>query len=251
MTSKMIAREAMPATGTEPLVLVVMLGLSVAGCGSSSTTFPSGLEPWETPNQAVAPAATTTDLFPESLSFVNLRWTDPTTNANVNSVHARGYLQVTLTAAFRAARDPQTAFDPTASDGFTVVAYDIEPAYRWTYRTHVTVHAFAVVDWFVDWRHGVVEGTAEAPRVTASRWQKTSGNAGISVLEGSLVLRAVDGHADVTAVEYQYHLTAPLSSHTTVRNYLTSIFARLRDGAHGRTLSPIVCMDCVAPPAGY
>ncbi len=235
--------------GAVALAAVVMAAAS--GCGSSTTSFPQGLEPWETPNTAVAPAATATDAYPESLGFALLHWTDTATNASVLSVHARGYLQVPITAAFRAARDPQTGFDPTASDGFTVVGYDTEPTYRWSYRTHVTVHAFAVVDWFVNWRHGVVEGTEAAPRVTSSRWQKTEGNAGITVLEGSLVLRVVEGHPDVTAVEYQYHLGAPLSTHSTVRNYLTSIFGRLREAAHGRPVSPIVCMDCVTAPAGY
>ncbi|MEI8258918.1 MAG: hypothetical protein WCJ30_24885 [Deltaproteobacteria bacterium] len=251
MTSRKFASGVSRTAGLGALALAAALGAASAACGSSTTSFPSGLEPWETPNQAVAPAATATDAYPEFLGFVNLHWTDPASAASIVSVHARGYLQVPITAAFRAARDPQTGFDPTQSDGFTVTAYDIEPAYRWTFRTHVTVHAFAVVDWFVDWRHGVVEGTEAAPLVTASRWQKTSGNAGISVLEGSLVLRAVEGHPGVTAVEYQYHLSAPLSSHSTVHNFLTSVFGRLRDAAHGRTLSPIVCMDCVTPPAGY
>ena len=220
---------------------------SVSSCGSSQTSFPSGLEPWEM-NTASLPAPANGNEFPEQLTFVNGHYGD---GSSVTSVHARAYINAPIADVAHAARDPQTGFDNTQSDGLTVIAYDTDANYQWSYRTHVTTHAFVVVDWFIEWRHGVVEGTEDAPRVYAVRWQKVDGNAGIEVMEGSLVLRQVDGHPEQTAVEYQYHLKAPFSNATTVHNYLTAVYGRLRDKAHGRTLDPIVCMDCATPPARY
>jgi hypothetical protein len=230
-----------PATG-----LFALIAIATASC-TSHTNFPPGLEPWET-NAAMPPAPAMGMEFPEQLSMVSRYWGD---GSSISSVHARGYIDAPVADVARAARDPQTGFDPTASDGLTVLAYDIDPTYTWTYRTHVTTHAFVVVDWFLEWREGVVEGTTDAPTIYAVRWQKVDGNAQIEVMEGSLVLRRVDGHPEITAVEYQYHLKAPLSNAVTVRNYLTSIYGRLRDRSHGRTLDPVVCMECATPPANY
>ena len=232
---------------TAKLSVLIPVFAIATSCGSSQTSFPAGLEPWET-NAAMPPAPMPGNEFPETLTFVTRHWGD---GSAVLSVHAKAFIQMPIAAVAHAARDPQTGFDPTASDGFTVEAFDVDPTYTWSFRTHVTTHAFVVVDWWVQWREGVVEGTVAAPTVYAVRWQKTDGNSGIEVMEGSLVLRQVDGHPEATAVEYEYHLKAPFSSFTTITNYLTSIFGRLRDDAHGRTLSPIVCTDCVTAPANY
>ena len=227
------------------------LALALAGCfGTETTAFPAGLEPWQMTNLATPPAAMGTDAYPEQLSFFDTTWTAPMSTAHVPSVHARAYVQMPITAVWAAARDPQTGRDPTASQGFHILAYATEPDYQFSYRTEVHVDSFNL-DWEVAWRHGVVSGTSAAPLVTATRWQKVAGTTALTVLEGSMVLRAVEGQPNVTEVQYQYHLQAPLSGTDTIEGYLTVIYGRLRDRAHNRTLDPNDCANCATPPAGY
>lgn len=234
------------------LSVSVALTALASGCGSNvATTFPAGLEPWEMTNLAQPPTSMTGEMFPETLSTAARYWTIPGTTTRIPSVHARAYIRQPIARVFAAARDPQTGRDPTASQGFSVLAYATDPMYPFTYRTHVVVNSVITLQWDVDWRHGVVEGTIEAPRITATRWQKTMGSSEIEIIEGSLVLRAVESNPNVTEVQYQYHLKAPLSSHSTIESYLAVIFGRLKDRAHGRPLMPNDCADCPAPPAGY
>lgn len=222
------------------------------GCGGvSMNDCPAGLEPWEPMNLAPAPMGMEGDPFPETLSFARRSWVIPGTTMRTSSVHARAFIKRPIAAVWAAARDPQTGRDPTASQGFGVRAYNTDPTFAFTYRTHVTVNAVITLMWDVDWRHGVVDGTIEAPRVTAARWQKTMGSSEIELIEGSLMLRAVDGQPDVTEVLYQYHLKAPFSSNETIVDYLTVIFGRLKDKAHGRTLVPNDCAGCPMAPPGY
>jgi hypothetical protein len=202
-------------------------------------------------NLADPPAATAIERYPETLSFARRMWTMPGTSTRVLSVHARAYVQAPIAQVFVAARDPQTGRDPVSSHGFSVLAWATDPAYAFSYRTHVVVNNVVTLEWDVDWRHGIVEGTPAAPRVTASRWQKTMGSSAIEVIEGSLVLRAVEGQPNVTEVLYQYHLKAPFSSHETIVDYLTVVFGRLKDVAHQRPLVPNDCASCPAAPAGY
>jgi hypothetical protein len=222
------------------------------GCGSVSTNeCPPGLEPWEPANLAPMPMGMAGDAFPETLSFARRMWTIPGTTMRTSSVHARAFIKRPIAAVWAAARDPQTGRDPTASQGFGVRAYNTDPTFAFSYRTFVRVNAVITLMWDVDWRHGVVDGTVEAPLVTAARWQKTMGSSEIELIEGSLMLRAVPGQSEVTEVLYQYHLKAPFSSNETIVDYLTVIFGRLKERAHGRPLVPNDCMDCPTPPAGY
>jgi hypothetical protein len=226
--------------------------MSGAGCGGVSLNdCPPGLEPWEMTNVAPTPMGMDGDRFPEQLAFARRMWTIPGTTTRTSSVHARGFIKRPIAEVFAAARDPQTGRDPTASHGFRVLAWETDPTFAFSYRTHVVVNAVITLMWDVDWRHGVVEGTVEAPRVTATRWQKTRGSSEIELIEGSLMLRAVDGQPEVTEVLYQYHLKAPFSSNETIVDYLTVIFGRLKERAHGRPLMPNDCEGCPPPPPGY
>ena len=175
----------------------------------------------------------------------------PGTTHRVLSVHARAYVQAPIATVFAAVRDPQVGRDPVDSQGFRVEAYDTEPTYAWSYRTFVHVQNVITLDWNVAWRHGVVSGTAAAPTLTATRWQKIAGTTAIPTLEGSLVLQPVAGHPEVTEVQYQYHLDAPLSSYNSLEIYLDAVYARLLARSHARALDPNDCTDCATPPQGY
>jgi hypothetical protein len=55
-------------------------------------------------------------------------------------------------------------------------------------------------------------------------------------MEGSLVTRPLQGHPEITVVEYQYHLDALTANHGTIESFLNVIYGRLVDRVHGRTL---------------
>jgi len=52
------------------------------------------------------------------------------------------------------------------------------------------------------------------------------------------VLRRLEGNADITVVEFQYHLDAVSANGDTLRNFLGVIYGRLRDHANGVPLDP-------------
>jgi hypothetical protein len=231
---------------------MLALSMGLLGCfGNSATMFPAGLEPWEPMNMATPPAAQPGDPYPEQITFYRTSWRDPATMRSVPSVHARAFIRAPLAAVWPAIHDPQTGRDPVSSHGFRVVEWATEPMYAFSYKTYVLVHNVIELEWNVNWRHGVVEGTLDAPRVVSARWQKTWGSDAIRALEGSLVARVAPNDPNVTALEYQYHLDSVASGHDTIEGYLRVIYGRTRDRAHGVPLDPNDCMDCPPAPPGY
>jgi len=204
-------------------------------------------------NVAPLPEATADDPCPETLEMVRGTYRVPEDGRGVREIHAAACIHAPLDAVFRAARDPQTGRDPTAAMGFAVNAWETEPDYDCSYETHVIANEVLSMTHEMDlrWRHDVVEGSAEQPLLTASRWQKTFGSSAITLLEGSLVLQPLEGHPEITEVRYQYHLDAVSQGHETIEAYLAVIFERLRQRSHGETLVPDDCEGCAEPPAEY
>ena len=63
-----------------------------------------------------------------------------------------------------------------------------------------------------------------------------------------IVVGKVDKYySDVALLEQKYVKDPDM----TIEDYLTVIFGRLKDRAHGRALMPNDCTDCPTPPAGY
>jgi hypothetical protein len=221
------------------------MSLAHAGCyGTEATRFPDGLEPWEE-NTAALPAPTADDACPEQLVFVRGGY------MSVRSVHARACIHRPIATVWRAVRDPQTGRDSTRAGSWRVLEYETEPTYDYSYKTYLFVDDIVDVDFQLSWRHGVVEGTDELPTLTATRWQKTFGTTAISTMEGSLILRPLEGSPEITVAEYQYHLASAASDHGTIEAFLAVIYGRLRDRSHGRPLSPDDCTECPAAPEGY
>lgn len=228
-------------------VAMALAGLALLpGCYTNEVTpFPEGLEPWEE-NLAELPAPVEGDPCPETLVFVNQGY------MGTRSVHARGCIHAPMAAVWEAVRDPQTSRDPTTTHGFRIVAYETEPMYPWTYKTYVFVdHELTDIEFELNWRHSVVEGTEAQPLVTATRWAKTWGSSAISTMEGSLVLRPFEDDPAITEVAYQYHLQSIGSNHDTIQAFLSVIYGRLRDRATGVALDPRDCIECAAAPEGY
>ncbi len=74
--------------------------------------------------------------------------------------------------------------------------------------------------------------------MTATRWQKVWGTSVLRTLEGSLVARPHPDDPEITELEYQYHLDGVMGSPERIESYLSVIYGRLRDDAHGIQLLP-------------
>ncbi len=224
---------------------VLALVVSLAGCyGNAQTEFPEGLDPFEE-NLAPLPAPVDGDPCPETLSFHDGWWAP-----EVRSTHARVCIHEPLSVVWPAIRDPQTGRDP--AHRWNVEAYDVEPEYDYSYQTYLFVDDFIDLELRQTWRHGLISGTDEAPLLTSTRWQKTDGSTAISTMEGSLLAYPLEGHPEITVIEYQYHLNAVArDEHDVIRSFLTTIFGRLRARAHGEALVPDDCSSCAVPPEGY
>ncbi len=237
---------------TEQRVVVASLLLAcVPGCyGNAETSFPAGLEPWEAVNVAPLPEPVAGDPCPEQIRFIRTMFREPDTGRDTAAVHARACIHQPIREVWEAVRDPQTGRDPGVN-GWRVLEYETETEYDWSYQTWVFVRNVIDIEFHISWRHGVVEGTEDAPIVTATRWKKTFGTTAISNLEGSIVLQQFAADPNITEVHYQYHLNAAASGHDTIEAYLGVIYARLRDRSHDRPLDPRTCEGCPTPPEGY
>ena len=194
-----------------------------SGCFENvAEEFPPGLEPFEEVNEAAPPMGD--DPYPEQLSFEQRRWT-----RGALSVHARAYVHADVAETFAAVRNPLAGADRREAVTFSWDE-DVEPEYRWSHRSHLVIPDIVTVEFELTWRSGIVEGTEEAPEITATRWQKTWGTTAISLLEGSIVCRQVE--PGITELEIQYHLDSLAAGYDTIegylQGYLDSILALVR-----------------------
>lgn len=205
----------------------------VTGCfDNTASVFPAGLEPWE-PNAAPPPSTTAGDVCPETITFARLPdW------GHATSVHARACIHAPPGAVWRAIQNPQTLRDPTSSDPPFMVLSPIPDECDGAYETQVHVHDIIDVDFRLCFRHALIDGTDDAPLLTTTRWQKVWGTTVITSLEGSLVSRPHPDDATITELELQYHFDALIDDPERMESYLSSVFTRLRDDAHGVPLLP-------------
>ena len=233
------------------MACAALVGLgALPGCyGNEPTAFPPGIEPWEE-NLAPMPEADDESPCAETLTFHRTLW------ERVRAVHARACIHQPPEVVWRALRNPQTGRDPVSTHGWRVLEWDVaredDPAPDYSYETWTFVDDIIDLEFEQIWRHHLVEGTEEAPELTATRWQKTFGTTAISVMEGSIVTRPFVDDPSITLVEYQYHLDAVArDDHRTIEGFIHVIYGRLRLAAHGETLDPSDCSECPEPPADY
>ena len=218
---------------TRTAFIPLSLGLAAAGCFSDvATPFPPGLEPLED-NLAPPPEPTAEERFPETLVMERrLAPYLPRTPA----VHARGYVRAPVARVWAALREPDVGADRRTFSEWSTT-YDVEPEYDYSYVIHSVIDNVIIVEYDVTWRHGVVEGTLETPRLVSARWQKTAGSSAIDDLQGSILLREVEpGVTEIAIIEY---LRAIASGHENIESFLRDMFSELVILAHGGTLPPI------------
>ncbi|MFO0712092.1 MAG: hypothetical protein U0353_19740 [Sandaracinus sp.] len=222
-------------TVSSTTLLVVAASAAVSGCfDTAATPFPPGLEPLDATNVASFPPAVDGDPCPEALVLARAGEVGRAT-----VVHARGCVHAPLDVVWRAIQNPQTGRDPSSTDPpFMVIAAPSPDECDGDYETQLHVDDVVDVDFRLCWRHEVIEGTDEAPLLTATRWQKVWGTTIITSLEGSLLARPHPDDPSITRIEYEYHFDAIIDDPERMEAYLTAIFGRLRDDAHGVMLLP-------------
>lgn len=202
--------------------------LFVSGCfGTEVTEFPDGLEPLEV-NELAAPMGTADDPYPEEFIL------EGSEGGRYDIILGRGYIHAPLADVWAAYRDPAVGADRRTSPEWTSEPLEDE-AYDESYVIHHITHDIVTVEWDVTWRHGLVEGTADAPEVVAMRWQKTDGSTLIRTIEGSLVLRPTeDGSA--TELELAYHANATGAGLDTYLRYMRDVYDDAVAVTHGDPL---------------
>lgn len=214
--------------------MLVFAGVALLlGCfGEEDTPFPPGLEPLEE-NTAPAPEPADGDQYPEQLVMVPLF---APISPRTHSVHARGYVRAPIVDVWEALRNPDVGADRRTFSSWTT-DYDVEPGYDYSYVIHSVIENVIVVRYDVTWRHGVAEGTLDAPTLVAARFQKTAGSTVIGDLEGSIVLTEIEpGVTEIAIIEY---LRALASDHANIEAFLRDMFAELVILSHGGELPPI------------
>ena len=160
----------------------LLLSLLASGCwGDETTLFPPGLEPAAEINEATYPVGSEAEPYPERIELVrtyaeNARQRPP-------SIHGRGYVHAPIATVWEALQTPDVNADRRVFDRYEV-RRDVEPDYDVSYAIDATIEDLITVRYTTTFRHGVIEGTLEAPLLVAVAWQKTEGSTIISELRG-------------------------------------------------------------------
>lgn len=238
MTSRTLLRAGILLASSVSLV-------ALSGCFDNvQTEFPDGLGPWSE-NDAPMPTPEGDDACPEEIAF-GARDTYRGTNEaggtyKANSMRARACIHQPAAVVWEALQDPLVGRDRATVESFAVIEPPNPEECDGLYQSAITAGSSIAPGFTVDfrlcWRMEVVEGTDDAPRLVAARWQKVWGSTALKVMEGSILAYPFPGDPSVTVVEYEYHLNSALddgADFTTIQNYVTAIYGRLTDRAHGR-----------------
>jgi len=202
--------------------------LLLSGCfGTEVSEFPDGLEPLDE-NLLMPPTGTAEAPYPEEFIV------EGNEGGRYDLVLGRGYIDAPLADVWAAYREPAVGADRRTSPEWTSTAAE-DPAYEESYVVHHIAHDIVTVEWDVTWRHGLVEGIAEAPELVAIRWQKTDGSTLIRVIDGSLILRPV-GDGTATEVELAYHANATGAGLDTYVRYMRDVYDDAVATVHGDEL---------------
>jgi hypothetical protein len=200
--------------------LVVVTAL--AACQENVTTvFPDGLEPLED-NEAPVPQAG---------SGVEELLTVRDDGGDVKIVHGRGLILAPPGVVWAASKDPERLAAVCETDRHEATI-GVEPQYEFGWKIHYEVDEIITVAWDELWRFGTITGTPEAPELAMIRYQKVFGSDFITLLEGSIVIKAADGGH--TLVEFIEHLSAFRGSFDQIEGSMSYRYRTLVEVAHGR-----------------
>lgn len=200
--------------------LVVVTAL--AACQENVTTvFPDGLEPLED-NEAPVPQA---GAGVEELLTVR------DDGGDVKIVHGRGLILAPPGVVWAASKDPERLAAVCETDRHEATI-GVEPQYEFGWKIHYEVDEIITVAWDELWRFGTITGTPEAPELAIIRYQKVFGSDFITLIEGSIILRAAE--AGATDIEFIEHLAAVRGATSDMAASMRNRFHTLVELGHGR-----------------
>lgn len=147
--------------------------------------------------------------------------------------HGRAYIHAPLSEVYNCLQVPEVVVDRRAVDRWSVTL-DTEPEYDHSFQTHNSVDDVITVEFDINWRLGVVEGTNDEPRVVAGTFQKTFGTTFISLMRGSVVARQIE--PDVTELELVEHIDAATGGSDPIAQFLRDLFDSLVAHTRGTPL---------------
>lgn len=204
----------------EAMRYALAMVLVLAACQDDITTvFPDGLEPLED-NTAPVPQA---GAGVEELLTV-------ATEGDPKVVHGRGLIFAPPGVVWAAAKDPEHLYSCATTRHSAMVG--VEPQYEYGWKYHYEVDEIITVAWDELWRFGTITGTPEAPELAIIRYQKVFGSDFITLIEGSIMLRAAE--AGATEVEFIEHLAAVRGATSDMAASMQNRFHTLVELGHGR-----------------
>ena len=217
-------RANLPRSGAETIIGLMyrLLGVAAAvliACQDDvATGFPDGLEPLE---DNTAPALHSGGSV-EGILFTGFD-NDP------KILHGRGVILASPARVWAAAKDPEHLAARCETDRHTV-ELGLEPQYELSWEFHYEVDEVLTVAWDELWRFGTIEGRPDAPTLAMIRYQKVFGSDFISLIEGSIQIRAAEGgNTEVQLIE---HLSAIRGSLDVMRGSMRQRYLTLAAVAH-------------------
>jgi hypothetical protein len=202
----------------------LLLSLVVAACqGDVTTPFPPGLEPLEE------------NTVPDTDDRSEVLRTKSVSGGFIR-VHGRGYVHASPAAVWAAALMPEAMIARCSTDK-QEITLDTEPEYEFSFLVHYTRHEILTIEWDDQWRYGIVDGTAEEPRIGMIRHQKVQGSDFIELSAGSVQVLATDD-PDISELAFVEHLDAIAGSASDVTAGMQSNYDALVELAHGRPIPP-------------
>ncbi len=187
--------------------------------------FPTILEPLEE-IQAPLPDG---DDYPE---VIELRSEDSDEYA---SVHARGFLHLSLEDAWNALQDDLVYVNQRTVSNYTIEEPDSQ-IYDHVFVVNNEVQDIVTVEFTNEWRHvGNLNDKSEVSDVIV-RWQKIDGTDFIQLIEGSVEILPVDGEDTVVEIRIIEHLKATLDQESNAIEFVTDMAERWRLIGHGEPI---------------
>jgi hypothetical protein len=190
-----------------------------------SSPFPPGLEPLEDVTTA-PPAGTMDDPYPETLAL------EEGQDDDTNWVHATGYVHGSVKDVWDALADPDVVADRHHISSYTsspgTESYDV------SFVLHYTIKNVVTVQFDLTWREGVVSGTKDAPSSVSVVYAKTYGSSLVSIMKGSIEVRAVDDKN--TQLFFAQHMAATSTNADNIAAWTRDLFASVVAHVHGQPL---------------
>jgi hypothetical protein len=204
--------------------ILVASALVAAGCRDTTSGFSGEIYPVTTTSLELPPPASAGDPCSEGINTV------PGGAPGYSFAEARACLHAPLAQVWAVLRQPEAAVDiayyPDRDETPRCDAVVIVTAqYPVSFRLHQIPRTYSSFDYDVTWAEWVLLGDGAAPLEVAVSYNKTWGTAYIERLQGSMLLKEVDGWTTIEAVR---QIKAPQTSGQMMEGWLRDWFAALQ-----------------------